>query len=721
MKLIDILRESNELELKEKRRNPEVNYDHPIFAQIENFIQKNGGDESQYFVSFRNDLNTTLINPKNQFNTPTGLYTYPWENYFKIKFIENIKNKVQINFDKVVPFAGQRKYLYLYKLKSTEGILRNDTTYEELIPYVQKLYDLIKDDKQYSQSHKDLVKTLIENPQQFLIDVRSRHIRNDQPITWLMSQLYKLANDNPSVVARLFRSIGVNGLVDYGSGFIHGNEPYQAVFFRGRDFFEKIDYIDLSNKKGDIKYIKSDEFFNKLSGDQIADLIEDSDDPDRLIQELLQKNILKTKFSEKLIYSLLYSGSYLIRKKVVNNLINNHNLLEDIVKNSFKHQSENISFLIFFILTYYNEPEKIIDWVISVNRDEIFNDLDNTQLNIILSNENSSDKLIDKLINIKTFKDKVFSDENLMISIIKSTQNVEKYLNYNLFAEKLIRHFGSDILVDKIDNSKQSLIILKYLINYDNFIFGLNSQLSYVLKNIENPIDIINRLLSNREYSINIDENSISSMLNVIKNNPQEVEDVIDKVIKNYKDNDSTETLRLLFVLYRYTYNPQRIKDIFNYTHQNFISDLSVGSIKNMLDKSPVPDKLINVMDEKGKNLYNSLDNGDMIRFLENSREPQLLFSTLGEKGKDFLNNIRSSEIINYLVRSDYPEKIMTIFNEIGKNDFSRLTREDLDYYKKYWTPITYLKLEKIFKKYRPDLFNDQLQENIKRVKRLIL
>ena len=52
-------------ELDEARRNPEVNVDQPVAKQVEQFVQKHEGQKDLIFVSFRNSINVTFINPKN--------------------------------------------------------------------------------------------------------------------------------------------------------------------------------------------------------------------------------------------------------------------------------------------------------------------------------------------------------------------------------------------------------------------------------------------------------------------------------------------------------------------------------------------------------------------------------------------------------------------------------------------------------------------------------
>ena len=59
-------------------------------TQIINFVQKYKGREDKIFVSFRSSEHVTMINRKNTFGTPTGIYTYPWKGYFDKRYEERI-------------------------------------------------------------------------------------------------------------------------------------------------------------------------------------------------------------------------------------------------------------------------------------------------------------------------------------------------------------------------------------------------------------------------------------------------------------------------------------------------------------------------------------------------------------------------------------------------------------------------------------------------------
>jgi hypothetical protein len=252
--------------IDEIRSNPDKNVDLPIYKQILNFVEKHANHQDLIFLSFRDQKDVTLINPINVYNTPTGLYTYPWKDYFKIKFEESLRNKLISRTDNIVPYAGNRKYLFLFKLKSSEGVLSNETTHNQLIPYANRLVDAYPK----SMTLKGYVNEYINDYERFvrtkpyLFD--DKREKSDVLIFWSLLNWFSnninaekinpntqglLKTDDFSyaepryLFSQICRKIGINGFLDMGTGYIHPNERYQCVFFRSRGLFEDIEIVNL--------------------------------------------------------------------------------------------------------------------------------------------------------------------------------------------------------------------------------------------------------------------------------------------------------------------------------------------------------------------------------------------------------------------------------------------------------------------------------------------
>ena len=115
-----------------------------LFLQVISKIPKN--EAHLYFVSLRGSSNVTMINPNNEFNTPTGTYTYPL-----IAFYDALIAAAQLydnhNVDdwitNIFPFSGNSpaKFFYLYKLKPNiykNNILTSMSTKADVIKMWEK-------------------------------------------------------------------------------------------------------------------------------------------------------------------------------------------------------------------------------------------------------------------------------------------------------------------------------------------------------------------------------------------------------------------------------------------------------------------------------------------------------------------------------------------------------------------------------------------------------
>lgn len=260
----------NEDSLSEARREPDKNVKEPLYQQINSFIQKYKNQEDLIFISFRDKETVTLINPRNIFDTPTGIYTYPWNNYYKEIYADRIDNVVNPNFETTVPFAGNREFMFLYKLKSFRGILTSNSSLEEIKPYALAIKNIFPDNER--------VNTFISDYQKYIENFakKNRYYRSNLPdVKNFFILLYDVLNDEYGyeknmkyMVSSLARRIGLNGIIDYGTGLIHPNEKFQALFFRGLDIMEEVKVVRLreSHKviKNNLDKVSFKSFYNLI-------------------------------------------------------------------------------------------------------------------------------------------------------------------------------------------------------------------------------------------------------------------------------------------------------------------------------------------------------------------------------------------------------------------------------------------------------------------------
>ena len=199
-------------------------------------------NKDDYYISFTS-VEKIGINPQSQFSTPLGIYAYP---------LKEAWNRYDIDTDKevgkAVPFAGDRPHVWLLKLK--DGI-----------KFVKSAEDYSFDD--LNRDTKILIKHVLENKEKYyksfnvmtpegltegkVIDkfsfwARTAKIKSEISKLWNITRNIALKgredrkwSESTSIITNwntlLYRVLGYYGFADKtGTGYIHDNEPLQAVF-----------------------------------------------------------------------------------------------------------------------------------------------------------------------------------------------------------------------------------------------------------------------------------------------------------------------------------------------------------------------------------------------------------------------------------------------------------------------------------------------------------
>lgn len=275
-------------ELFEKRSNPDRNKKEPALDALEKYRGRN-----DIFVSFTADVGVGSnprrdynqgnsiqssginargklknssgfkigINPKNEYNTPTGIYTYP------VDYVLDRKLKV--------PYGHSRPYIMVVRL-NTNNLLEIDQASEADEEHVKNVliyrYEADPDElEMYVEGSK------FKTPGSslwYMTMLVARNIANDRIdrdfealhkyefpekpspdssdealIQWQASvrEIYRVRHDDKkrfmddinvsgkrgAIWNRILRDCGYDCIIDNGSGTIHPNEPTQAVFLKG--------------------------------------------------------------------------------------------------------------------------------------------------------------------------------------------------------------------------------------------------------------------------------------------------------------------------------------------------------------------------------------------------------------------------------------------------------------------------------------------------------
>lgn len=207
--------------LSEARKNPDLNPKTSINQEISDYVAT--GDPDSVYVSFT-ELEKLGINPSSMHNTPIGIYAYP------VAYIQGMTSggarMTRLPFAGDAPFANlfraEGNFLFISEMsQSTADDLTND------VFDVWKQISKHKDDKLADQRDKIISQSYTNAIVRHLPGGKFWYIT--KMIATLMAKKFK---GSISVQwNKLFRLIGIDGVVDNGGGIIHSNEPTQAVFF----------------------------------------------------------------------------------------------------------------------------------------------------------------------------------------------------------------------------------------------------------------------------------------------------------------------------------------------------------------------------------------------------------------------------------------------------------------------------------------------------------
>jgi hypothetical protein len=212
----------------EARRNPEKNpqisvNDHIYDALVKEKIYLDTSSENKpiknLYVSFT-EKPKLGINPKSKYNTPLGIYAYP-ANYVAVS--AGTKRTMRTS----LPFAGEHPWVNIFTLKDVSKVLvisDQDVNYE---PYYKKLATAFP--KVFDVYDINIWRE--KSKSQALVDTEGGWF-------WYVTMMAarslseKMHSQKPSLFWNiLFRKIGIDAVVDDGSGIIHENEQTQMVVF----------------------------------------------------------------------------------------------------------------------------------------------------------------------------------------------------------------------------------------------------------------------------------------------------------------------------------------------------------------------------------------------------------------------------------------------------------------------------------------------------------
>jgi hypothetical protein len=228
MKTSDIIEARKNPEL-----NPKVSVNQYIRRAYDAASQLSNTNLKNLFVSFV-AVPKLGINPRSKFNTPLGIYAYP-AGYVIVRADDHKPMRHSL------PYAGDQPYAAVFSAGGNIIDIRrmsaNDEElyYDKLREFAKRLPKINSDIYIPDGIAKDWLSIL-----ELCIKLAPDRAKfKNLPGGRLWYVTYRFSNyygpqygQNPIVTwNKLFRSIGIDGVVDEGAGIIHESEPTQAVFF----------------------------------------------------------------------------------------------------------------------------------------------------------------------------------------------------------------------------------------------------------------------------------------------------------------------------------------------------------------------------------------------------------------------------------------------------------------------------------------------------------
>lgn len=345
-------------DLYEKRRNPEINKKEDKLSVLKKYA---GQDD--IFVSFTT-VHKIGINPKNQYKTPIGIYTYP------IDYVLELKGDV--------PFAGEYPNIWAVRLKPelnylvaseyTKKDFENDINklaiFGENIPKgYAKATALVNKPAGYIWNITRILALILDNKNKGVItppitnSTFTKYLEREQDDTSYTIQWNKI-----------FRTLGYAGFIDSNNeGIIHTNETTQAVFF-SKVSFDIIEVVrNVSEKSTKEQY--------DIWKDNIKTFLKDLNKhviPDDIWPELLNDHLYeinkKMSMADLPDYVKEYMKNTLSKYSNINLLIKELHPSDDQIINCFIHNFKSARFILSEFLTpkiidyLLNNPEQYIDY-----------------------------------------------------------------------------------------------------------------------------------------------------------------------------------------------------------------------------------------------------------------------------------------------------------------------------------------------------------------------
>lgn len=213
------------IELLEARRNPHLNPTFDALTKLKQIAHKYGTEG--IYVRF-SGIPKLGVNPQSKWGTPFGICAYPLD--------------YVIEAELRVPYAGNMKYLIVFKLKPTANILDLNSSINPNI--LNTWFNAIKFVTHASIKKPDNFNTYLD-----MWNYMYNCIRGEQYD--YKNEVGHEKNKDGIKAYNIFRHMKVDGIIDHGQGIIQHNEPHQGIFFNTKSL-QLVSIIDKDRGKSQL-------------------------------------------------------------------------------------------------------------------------------------------------------------------------------------------------------------------------------------------------------------------------------------------------------------------------------------------------------------------------------------------------------------------------------------------------------------------------------------
>lgn len=210
------------------RQNPKTSINQLIWKRGKTTVDKIAGMPN-FFVSFT-QIEKLGVNPKSTYDTPLGIYAYPG------RYVELMMGD-DASAENSLPFAGDQPWANLFSAQG--NIIRiSGIDSAERWEFYQKIIEVYTNWAKAAFGANFVWKEEVDKVERIINEApHNAKIRTEGGTLWYVTmEVARMAADflkspKPIVWNKLWRALGVDGVIDNGKGIIHSAEPTQAVFF----------------------------------------------------------------------------------------------------------------------------------------------------------------------------------------------------------------------------------------------------------------------------------------------------------------------------------------------------------------------------------------------------------------------------------------------------------------------------------------------------------